>query len=104
MEQSLPPNRIASSGGPSHSAHKEQTPMPFHDLHPRHSLTLSMYVLSFVIATLAASAQTAIDASEFQARRKAALDKVPDGIILLHSSSGLKHWEESGFHQDPNFY
>ena len=27
-----------------------------------------------------------------------------DGIILLRASSGLKHWDESGFHQDASFY
>src|ERR1700723_3705956 len=57
-------------------------------------------------ATAAATAgtATAIDAPELQARRRAALEKVPDGIILLRSAWGLKHWDESGFHQDPSFY
>src|ERR1700691_153778 len=57
-------------------------------------------------ATAAATAGTAtvIGAPEFQARRRAALEKVPDGIILLRSAWGLKHWDESGFHQDPSFY
>jgi Xaa-Pro aminopeptidase len=49
-------------------------------------------------------AQTDFDPLEFQARRKAAMEKIPDGIILLRSYSGLKHWEESGFHQDSSFY
>jgi Xaa-Pro aminopeptidase len=30
--------------------------------------------------------------------------KIPDGMIALHSVSGLKHWDESGFHQDASFY
>ena len=51
-----------------------------------------------------ALAQTGFDPSEFQARRKAALEKIPDGVILLRSLSGLKHWDESGFHQDSSFY
>jgi Xaa-Pro aminopeptidase len=57
-------------------------------------------------ATAAATAgtPTVMDAPEFQARRRAALEKVPDGIILLRSAWGLKHWDESGFHQDPSFY
>src|SRR5215469_8498877 len=59
---------------------------------------------AFVMTALASSAQTAFDPMEFQARRKAAIEKIPDGIILLHSYSGLKHWEESGFHQDSSFY
>lgn len=67
-------------------------------------LIFRVFVLSFVLAGLAAFAQTGIEAPELQARRKAALDKVPDGIILLRSSLGLKRWDESGFHQDPSFY
>jgi len=42
--------------------------------------------------------------SDFDARRRAAMGKCPDGILLLHSNSGLKHWDEFGFHQDPSFY
>ncbi len=57
-----------------------------------------------VVVGLAAFGQTSFEPSEFQARRKAALEKIPDGIILLRSSWGLKHWDESGFHQQPSFY
>jgi Xaa-Pro aminopeptidase len=32
------------------------------------------------------------------------MEKIPDGMIALHSVSGLKHWDESGFHQDASFY
>ena len=32
------------------------------------------------------------------------MEKIPDGMIVLHSVSGLKHWDESGFHQDASFY
>ena len=60
--------------------------------------------IAFMVAALGSSAQTAFDPMEFQARRKAALEKIPDGVILLRSYSGLKHWEESGFHQDSSFY
>jgi Xaa-Pro aminopeptidase len=63
-----------------------------------------MFVLSFFLAASAALAQTTIEAPELQSRRKAALEQVPDGIILLRSAWGLKHWDESGFHQDPSFY
>jgi len=45
-----------------------------------------------------------IDPAEYQSRRRAAMEKVPDGIILLRGFSGLKHWDESGFHQDASFY
>jgi Xaa-Pro aminopeptidase len=51
-----------------------------------------------------ASAQVSIDSTEYQARRRAAIEKIPDGIILLRAFSGLKHWDESGFHQDASFY
>jgi len=51
-----------------------------------------------------ASAQTSIDSTEYPARRKAAMEKVSDGIILLRSLSAMKHWDESGFHQDASFY
>ena len=65
---------------------------------------LCMSVLAFLFAGLATFGQIGIDAQEFQARRKAALEKAPDGIILERTSWGLKHWDESGFHQDPSFY
>ena len=65
---------------------------------------LGMSVLAFVFAGFATFAQTSFDTQEFQARRKAALEKAPDGIILLRTAWGLKHWDESGFHQDPSFY
>ena len=51
-----------------------------------------------------ASAQPSIDSAEYQARRRAAIQKVPDGIVLLHSVSGLKRWDESGLHQDASFF
>ncbi|MGC2112838.1 MAG: M24 family metallopeptidase [Candidatus Korobacteraceae bacterium] len=51
-----------------------------------------------------AVAQSSIDSTEYQARRRAAIEKIPDGIIALHSISGLKRWEESGSHQDASFF
>lgn len=51
-----------------------------------------------------ALAQSSIDSAAYQSRRRAAMEKVPDGIILLRAFSGLKHWDESGFHQDASFY
>ena len=66
--------------------------------------SLCASVLVFFFVALSTFAQTGFDAQDFQARRKSALDKVPDGIILLRSAWGLKHWDESGFHQDPSFY
>ena len=71
-----------------------------------HRLAPGLYILSLILllTPAASSGQTPFDPSEFQARRKAALEKVPDGIILLRSFSGLKHWDESGFHQDSSLY
>ena len=63
-----------------------------------------VFGLFLLIAPAASFCQTQFDSSEFQARRKAVLEKTPEGITLLRSLSGLKHWDESGFHQDPSFY
>src|SRR6202034_402314 len=65
---------------------------------------LVVSVLAFMFAGLATFSQTSFDTQEFQARRKAALEKVPDGMLLLRTAWGLKHWDASGFHQDPSFY
>src|SRR5215471_9569542 len=51
-----------------------------------------------------AGAQPSIDSAVYHARRRAAMEKIPDGMIALHSVSGLKRWDESGFHQDASFY
>jgi Xaa-Pro aminopeptidase len=66
--------------------------------------SLCAFVLAFLVVAIPAPAQTNIQVPELQARRRAVLEKVPDGIILLRTSIGLKHWDESGFHQDPGFY
>src|SRR5215470_3365769 len=64
------------------------------------------YIFSLLLSmtSLVVFGQTPFTTSELEARRKAALEKVPDGVILLRSYSGLKHWDESGFHQDSSFY
>src|SRR5215469_10875867 len=67
------------------------------------------FYLAIVVACLLAFASMGTraqqqDTAELKARRQAALEKVPDGIVLLHSFNGLKHWDESGFHQDASFY
>src|SRR4051794_40164846 len=54
------------------------------------------------LTILLASAQT--NTAELKERRNRAINAVPDGLALLHSRSGLKHWDEAGFHQDPNFF
>lgn len=64
-------------------------------------------VFSLVFAMFAASgafAHMGIDLSEFQARRQAVMNAAPDGIVLLHSFSAPKDWNDSGFRQDSNFY
>ena len=63
-----------------------------------------VFGLILLIAPAASFGQTQFDPLELQARRKAALEKARDSIILLRSFSGLKHWDESGFHQDSSFY
>src|SRR6202451_440398 len=57
-----------------------------------------LFLLSYAFS------QTSIDSTEYQARRRAVMEKIPDGIIVLRAFSGLKHWDESGFHQDASFY
>jgi Xaa-Pro aminopeptidase len=66
--------------------------------------TSNILSLILLMAPVLSFGQTQFDPSEIQARRKAVLEKIPDGIILLRSFSGLKHWDESGFHQDSSFY
>jgi len=66
--------------------------------------TAYIFSLLLMMTPLAAFGQISFSTSELEARRKAALEKAPDGIILLRSYSGLKHWDESGFHQDSSFY
>src|SRR5713101_7417385 len=63
---------------------------------------LPLFVLLILLLPTNGLAQ--FSPSEIRGRRQAALSKVPDGILLLHSLDGLKHWEEPGFHQDANFY
>jgi Xaa-Pro aminopeptidase len=58
----------------------------------------------FLLWLPCALAQPTINSAEYQSRRRAALDKIPDGIIALHSVAGFKRWDESGLHQDASFY
>jgi len=63
-----------------------------------------LFVLAAAVATLPALGQTDITISEIQTRRFRVMQRCPDGIVLLHATVGYKHWDESGFHQDQNFY
>jgi Xaa-Pro aminopeptidase len=63
-----------------------------------------LLVFASVLSALPALGQMDIAISEIQARRASAIRKCPDGIILLHAAVGYKHLDESGFHQDQNFY
>jgi Xaa-Pro aminopeptidase len=45
-----------------------------------------------------------ITVSEFQARRRAVMKRLPDGLLLLHARSALKTEDQSGFRQDASFY
>ncbi|HUK32137.1 MAG TPA: hypothetical protein VLV89_13555, partial [Candidatus Acidoferrum sp.] len=58
----------------------------------------------FLLLALPCAAAAQIDTAEIQARRHSAMEKCPDGIVLIHSVSGFKHWDEFGLHQDPNFF
>jgi len=62
----------------------------------------TLSVRSLFLCLLASTAALA-DAETFAARRRAVLEKAGDGIVLLHSNSGLKRWEEAGYLQDPAF-
>src|SRR6202035_5126306 len=64
----------------------------------------SMLVLFLLLILLPTAAVAQVNAADYQARRHNAMEKIPDGIVLLHSTSGFKHWDEFGLHQDPNFY
>lgn len=63
-----------------------------------------MWHLLISLLLLSCAFAQSIDSAEYQARRKAALEKTPDGIVVLRAFSGMKHWDESGFHQDASFY
>jgi hypothetical protein len=65
--------------------------------------------LGSLVALLACSAAAApvhmgIDVSEFRARRQAVMSVATDGIVLLHSGSAPKNWNDVGFQQDSFFY
>lgn len=48
-----------------------------------------------------------IPATEFRARRMEVMNRLPNGILLLHARSSLVNQEQlfsHGFHQDPSFY
>jgi Xaa-Pro aminopeptidase len=50
------------------------------------------------------SLSPAVPLQELMQRRDAALTKFHDGILLLHSGSGMKRWEDYGFRQGASFY
>ena len=65
----------------------------------------SALIFFLILAILPCAAHTQqLDTAELQARRHSAMEKIPDGIVLIHSASGFKRWDEFGLHQDPNFY
>jgi Xaa-Pro aminopeptidase len=52
----------------------------------------------------ATSSSPTVPLPELVQRRDAVLARFRDGIVLLHSSSGFKRWEDPGFRQDASFY
>ena len=61
--------------------------------------TLRLLLLLCLVPALAG----AVDEAEFARRRRALMEQIPDGIVLLRSSSAMT-WEASSFRQDPAFY
>ena len=64
---------------------------------------MSRLLITLLLLSCAA-AQSSIDSAEYQARRRAAMEKIPDGIVVLRAVSGRKHRDESGFHQEASLY
>jgi Xaa-Pro aminopeptidase len=56
------------------------------------------------VLSSATSSSPTVSPAELAQRREAALAQFRDGILLLHSGSGFKRWEDYGFRQDANFY
>src|SRR5580704_6535918 len=54
--------------------------------------------------SVAASPAPPVPLPELAQRHEAALARFHDGILLLHSGSGLKRWEDVGFRQGASFY
>jgi Xaa-Pro aminopeptidase len=50
------------------------------------------------------SSSPTVPLAELSQRREAALAKFHDGVLLLHSGSGFKRWEDFGFRQGASFY
>lgn len=50
------------------------------------------------------SHESSIPLADFQARRRTAMDRLADGIVLLHANAGMKRWDEAYFQQDTDFY
>jgi Xaa-Pro aminopeptidase len=50
------------------------------------------------------STNPTVSLTELAQRRQAALAQFHDGLLLLHSGTGFKRWEDYGFRQDANFY
>lgn len=73
-------------------------------------------LVAIIISTLTAASQDStkqssptsliptVPVTELVVRREAALSRFHDGILLLHSGSGLKRWEDYGFRQGASFY
>jgi Xaa-Pro aminopeptidase len=62
----------------------------------------TLLLLLQVIAGAGGSAEPPM--AEFQARREAAMRRLPDGILLLHARPGMKGLDEAQFRQDRSFY
>jgi hypothetical protein len=61
-------------------------------------------ITSVLALGISATAVAEVSISEFHARRKEAIKRLPDGILLLHAQPGLRLLDQSTFHQDATFY
>jgi Xaa-Pro aminopeptidase len=57
-----------------------------------------------LLVAVALSAPVELPPEEFLARRRAAMARLPDGILLVHARPGLKGIDEAQFRQDRSFY
>lgn len=60
-------------------------------------------VASIIVAVLPRVGLSQATIEELRTRRDGVMARMGAGLLLVHASSGMKRWEESGFHQDPAF-
>ena len=66
-------------------------------------MKLRATLVMLLLCALAASAQSKPNPTELRQRRRQAVSRLQDGLLLVHAAEGLK-WTADGFRQDPFFY